>query len=207
MNLLKKMAVLSLVVLALGGCTKSSTEATIVEIGNEEVDPDKVMDGGEADETLAREENKLVFEDETEDTSLYDWEQVKDQADSLFMDTDVFPQAVKMEFTADEDAMAVSLTWILKNGTSKEEAEEYATMLVRQFNDIVAVQSVELENASGDSFGELWNQFALSVKVGTEDGTWIVDKSYKAGEKIDLALFEATDAGPEDVSEDVPKKE
>lgn len=207
MNLLKKMAVLSLVVLALGGCTKSSTEATVVEIGNEEVDPDKLMDGGEDDETLAREENYLVFDDETEDTSLYDWEQVKDQADSLFMDTDVFPQAVKMEFTADEDAMAVSLTWILKNGTSNEEAEEYATMLVRQFNDIVAVQSAELENAEGDSFGDLWNQFALSVKVGTEDGTWIVDKSYKAGEKIDLALFEATDAGPEDVSEDVPKKE
>ena len=202
MNLLKKMAVLSLVVLALGGCTKSSTDATVVEMGNEEVDPDKLKDGGEADVTLAREDNILVFDDETEDTSLYDWDQVRDQAEALFTDKSVFPQSVKMDFTADESKMSVELTWV----TSKEDAEEYATMLVRQFNDIVAVQSTDIENASDDSFGGLWDQFSLSVKVGTEDGKWLVDKSYKAGEKIDLAQLETNDAGPEDESEDVPKK-
>lgn len=206
MNLLKKMAVLSLVVLALGGCTQSSTDATVVEMGNEEVDPDKLKDGGEADVTLAREDNILVFDDETEDTSLYDWDQVRDQAEALFTDKSVFPQSVKMDFTADESKMSVELTWVLLNGTSKEDAEEYATMLVRQFNDIVAVQSTDLENASDDSFGGLWDQFSLSVKVGTEDGKWLVDKSYKAGEKIDLAQLETNDAGPEDESEDVPKK-
>ena len=80
--------------------------------------------------------------------------------------------------------------------------------MVKQFNDIVAVQSTELENSSDSSFGTLWNQFALNVKVGTEDGKWLVDKSYKAGGKIDLAMPEAeSQDGPEDVAEDVPKKE
>ena len=186
MKLLKRMAVLGLAVLALSACTKSSEESETVT-GNE-VDPAKQSAMDEVDETLAREDNILV-EDETADADLY-------------------PQTVKMEFAADEASMTIDLSWVLKNGTSEEEAEEYAAMMVKQFNDIVAVQSTELENSSDSSFGTLWNQFALNVKVGTEDGKWLVDKSYKAGGKIDLAMPEAeSQDGPEDVAEDVPKKE
>ena len=171
------------------------------------MDPAKQSAMDEVDETLAREDNILV-EDETEPKSLYEWDQVKDETDTLFADADLYPQTVKMEFAADEASMTINLSWVLKNGTSEEEAEEYAAMMVKQFNDIVAVQSTELENSSDSSFGTLWNQFALNVKVGTEDGKWLVDKSYKAGGKIDLAMPEAeSQDGPEDVAEDVPKKE
>ena len=46
------------------------------------------------------------------------------------------------------------------------------------------------------------------MKVGTEDGKWLVDENYKAGGKIDLAMpAEESQDGPEDVAEDVPKKE
>ena len=190
MKLLKRMAVLGLAVLALSACTKSSEESETVT-GNE-VDPAKQSAMDEVDETLAREDNILV----------------KDETDPLFADADLYPQTVKMEFAADEASMTIDLSWVLKNGTSEEEAEEYAAMMVKQFNDIVAVQSTELENSSDSSFGTLWNQFALNVKVGTEDGKWLVDKSYKAGGKIDLAMPEAeSQDGPEDVAEDVPKKE
>ena len=190
MKLLKRMAVLGLAVLALSACTKSSEESETVT-GNE-VDPAKQSAMDEVDETLAREDNILV----------------KDETDTLFADADLYPQTVKMEFAADEASMTIDLSWVLKNGTSEEEAEEYAAMMVKQFNDIVAVQSTELENSSDSSFGTLWNQFALNVKVGTEDGKWLVDKSYKAGGKIDLAMPEAeSQDGPEDVAEDVPKKE
>ena len=41
MKLLKRMAVLSLVVLALGGCTKSSISTDAPVSGSEEVDPAK----------------------------------------------------------------------------------------------------------------------------------------------------------------------
>ena len=190
MKLLKRMAVLGLAVLALSACTKSSEESETVT-GNE-VDPAKQSAMDEVDETLAREDNILV----------------EDETDTLFADADLYPQTVKMEFAADEASMTIDLSWVLKNGTSEEEAEEYAAMMVKQFNDIVAVQSTELENSSDSSFGTLWNQFALNVKVGTEDGKWLVDKSYKAGGKIDLAMPEAeSQDGPEDVAEDVPKKE
>lgn len=203
MKVLKRMAVLTLVVLALGGCTKSSisTEAP----AGEEVDPAKIADMEDDDETLAREDNILI-EDETEEKSLYEWDQVEDETDELFSDTGMFPQSVKMSFTADEDAMAINLTWVLKNDTSEEDAMEYAAIMVKQFNDIVAVQSLDLENSTDTSFGTLWNQFALTVQVGTEDGKWMIDKSYKAGDKIDLVMPTSNDEGPEDVAEDVPKK-
>ena len=142
MKLLKRMAVLGLAVLALSACTKSSEESETVT-GNE-VDPAKQSAMDEVDETLAREDNILV-EDETEPKSLYEWDQVKDETDTLFADADLYPQTVKMEFAADEASMTIDLSWVLKNGTSEEEAEEYAAMMVKQFNDIVAVQSTELE--------------------------------------------------------------
>lgn len=204
----KKIAVLSLAVLALAGCTKSSVdiqESAQIEEGGD-VDPAKLEDGDD-DETLAREDN-LLIEDSTEAEPLYDWNQVKDDADSVFSDTDLYPQAVRLEFTADESAMTIDLNWIVKSGTSSADAEEYASMLVKQFNDLVAVQSAELEDSSDSSFGTLWNSFALNVKVTDEGGKALVDKSYKAGDKIDLQNVAAeTEAGPEIVEENVPKKE
>ena len=171
MKLLKRMAVLSLVVLALGGCTKSSISTDAPVSGSEEVDPAK-LESDDDDETLPRDQNFLV-EDETVETTMYDWEQAQSECDGLFNDTSAFPQSVKM---------------------------------VKQFNDIIAAQSMDLEISSEDSFGTLWNQFSLDVKVVTEGGKALVDKSYKAGEKIDLKSNETAAEGPEDVADDSPKK-
>ena len=74
MKLLKRMAVLSLVVLALGGCTKSSISTDAPVSGSEEVDPAKMET--DDDETLPRDQNFLV-EDETVETTMYDWEQAQ----------------------------------------------------------------------------------------------------------------------------------
>ena len=44
--------------------------------------------------------------------------------------------------------------------------------------------------------GGIWEQFALTVKVGTEDGTWLIEKSYAAGAEIDLELPQYSGEGP-----------
>lgn len=206
MKVLKRMAVLALVVLALGGCTKSSLDEDMVDdesVGEEMVDPDKMLDDDE--ETLPRSENKLIEED-VEPESMYDWDQVKDECDGLFTDTTTYPQGVNMTFTADEAALTVDLTWVLKDGTTEDEAMEYAALLVKNFNDLVAVQSADLEESTDTTFGTFWDQFALNLKVGTENGTWLIEKSYKAGDKIDLVLPEISNDGPPIVEEDIPKK-
>lgn len=204
MRNLKRMAVLSLIVLALGGCTKSSISTEAPVAAGEEFDPAKMNQ--EEEETLPREQNFLI-EEETEPGPMYEWEQVQDELDGLFTDTDSYPQTVKMEFTADEDAMSINLTWILKNGTDEDTAMEYAADMVQKFNDIVAVQDTAIEASSEESFGSLWDTFALTVQVGTEDGQWLIDKNYEAGEAIDLKLPEYNDDGPQSVvEENIPKK-
>lgn len=204
MKLLKRMAVLTLVVLALGGCTKSSItdEAPVID---GEVDSAK-LDNGDDDETLPRDQN-IIVEENPEVMPLYDWDQVKYDTDDVFSDVDTYPQAVKLEFTANEDTMTIDMNWILKDGTSSDEAKVYASDLVKRFNDIVAVQSMDLEESSASSFGTLWNSFALNLKITTEDGSVLLDKSYQAGGKIDLENFtEEEGPGPEIVEENVPKK-
>ncbi len=202
MKLLKRMAVLSLVVLTLGGCTKSSISTDAPVSGSEEVDPGKME--GDDDETLPRDQNFLI-EDETVETTMYDWEQAQNECDGLFNDTTTFPQSVKMDFTYDETALNIGLTWTVKDDTTNDDAMEYAVIMVKDFNDMIAAQSMDLENSTADSFGTLWNQFSLDVKVVTESGKALVDKSYKAGDKIDLVSNDQAD-GPEDVADDSPKK-
>ena len=208
MKLLKKMAVLGLVVLALAGCTKSSLDDSADPMGQEEMDPDKLAALEDDEETLPREENFLVFDDdELEKQSLYEWDQVRDDAASLFSDAERFPQGVKMDFTANEDNMAITLSWVLKNDTTEQQAMDYAATLVQEFNDIVAVQSVDMLNSNDTSFGGLWNEFSLDLTISKEDGTEMLKKSYKARDKIDLVIPKTSEEeGPEEVEEDVPKK-
>lgn len=205
MKLIKKMTVLSLAVLALGGCTQSSISSNAPDMV-EGVDPAKMNQ--EEDETLPREENILLEnEDEKEPETMYEWEQVTDETNSLFLDTDLYPLAAAFNYTADEEALAISLDWTLKDGATEEDAMDYAVELVKNFNDIIAVQTTDLEASSDTSFGSLWDTFSLDLTIDTEDGTVLLEKSYGASEEIDLVMPEYNDEGPEPVvEEDVPKK-
>lgn len=210
MKLLKRVAVLSLCVLAVCGCTKSSisTQAPVPQVPQEalealeniegavvdgQIDPEKLAALEGEEETVPKLE---LVEDETYEVTMFDWEQVSDECADLFDDTGFYPESVKMDYTADEAALTVDLTWVLKNGTPEDVAMTYATTMVQKFNDILAVQVMDVEFSTAESFGGIWEQFALNVKVGTEDGTWLIDKSYAPGAEIDLTLPEITGNGP-----------
>ena len=77
--------------------------------------------------------------------------------------------------------------------------------MVKVFNDILAVQTTEFEFSKADTFGTVWEQFALEVQIATEDGTVVVDKSYKAGDAIDLPLPEVEANGPQISAEDTER--
>ncbi|MBQ7796613.1 MAG: hypothetical protein IJ374_08665 [Lachnospiraceae bacterium] len=206
MKLLKRMAVLSLCVLAVSGCTQSSisTQAPVAQETVDELEMSNIIEGGEIDPekraVLEEEEDTIpklqLIEEETYEITMFDWEQVASETEDLFGDTSFYPESVKMDYVADEAALTLDLTWILKNGTTEDVAMTYATDMVQKFNDILAVQVVDVEFSSVDSFGGIWEQFALTVKVGTEDGTWLIDKSYAPGEEIDLKLPEYSGNGP-----------
>lgn len=204
MKLLKRIAVLSLCVLAVSGCTKSSitTQAPVPQealdaldgaVVDGEIDPDKLaaMQGEEAVV-----EKVALVEDEPYEEVRFDWEQVEEECADLFNDSSFYPESVNMEYAVDEEKATADLTWVLKNGTTEEVAMTYATTMVQKFNDILAVQVTDVEYSSGTTFGGIWKEFALNVKVGTEDGTWLIEKSYAAGAEIDLELPKYTGSGP-----------
>ena len=139
----------------------------------------------------------MIEEGETEPETMFDWEQVADEVAEVFGDKEAYPLGVKMSYACDEEAKTAELAWVLKDGTTEEDALKYATELVQMFNDILAVQTTEFEFAEVDTFGTVWEQFALTVQVTTENGTVLVDKSYDAGETIDLPLPELTGNGPQ----------
>ena len=188
MKLWKIAALLCVCVLGVSGCTQSSISQSAPADGGLGM----FMDDDE-DETLPRDQNILIEKDET---------------DGLFMDANRYPQGETMTFEADEDALTIKLSWIVKDGTTEEQAMQYAVEMVKLFNDIVAVQSEELTISSADSFGNLWDTFSLTVQVGTADGTWLVDKTYAAGEAIDLvAVEEEYGDGPEPEEYNGPVKD
>ena len=204
MKLLKKIALLSLCVLTLSGCTQSSLTADtpIQQMPIDAEAAEKMLDDREIEKV------QLVDEGETEPATMFDWDQVADEVVDIFGDSEIYPLGVKMSYACDEEAKTAELAWVLKNGATEAEALEYATELVQMFNDILAVQTTEFEFADAASFGTVWEQFALAVKVTTEDGTMLVDKSYAAGEAIDLPLPELVGNGPMSSAEDTegPKK-
>ena len=203
MKLLKRMAVLSLCVLALSACTKSSisTDAPVAATQAADVDDGEGVPADYIDPAKMEEEEEIVekvelVEDETYEITMFDWEQVDDETADLFGDTGFYPEGVEMTYAADEDARTIELNWVLKNGTTEDVAMEYATDMVQKFNNILAVQTGDIEEATMESFGGVWEQFALSVNISTEDGTVLIEKSYNAGDAIDLKLPEYSGEGP-----------
>ena len=198
MKLIAKVAVLALAAFAMTGCTKSSvsTDAPVAQMqelpeGMADFDPDKYED---MEEEVV--EKVALVEDEPVDEAMFDWEQVDDEAYDLFNDPDYYPEGVNMTYEADEEAKTVKLAWVLKNGTTEDAAMAYAAELVQKFNDIMAVQTADIARSDMESFGGVWEQFALDLQISTEDGTMLIEKSYAAGDAIDLKLPEYSGDGP-----------
>ncbi|MBQ5660057.1 MAG: hypothetical protein IIV18_01815 [Lachnospiraceae bacterium] len=191
MKLLKKMALLSLCVFALSGCTQSSVTADSIVIKDDMVTPED-LEMVEEDIVVDR---TMKITQET-DPYVFDWEQVSGDAVDMFVDEDYYPLGVDMSYEEDLEAKSIKLMWVLKNEATDGDALEYAVELVQQFNNIMATQKDGVAFSTVDTFGGIWDFFNLTVQVSKEDGTMMIDKTYKIGEKIDLPLPEFGGDGP-----------
>lgn len=192
MKLLKKMALLSLCVLTLSGCTQSSLTADSIMVKEDMVAPD----GSVITEEDIVIDRTMKVTKET-DPYVFDWEQVATDSVNMFVDEEYYPLGVEMSYEEDLEAKSMKLMWILKNEATEEDAMEYAVEMVQQFNNIMATQKDGVVFSTYDTFGGIWDFFDLSVQVSKEDGTVMIDKFYKAGTEIDLTLPEYGEDGPQ----------
>lgn len=191
MKLLKRMALLSLCVLALSGCTQSSVTADSIMVKENMTAPGGAMI--EEDNIVVDKSTKVTKET---DPYVFDWDQVAEDSVDMFMDEEYYPLGVEMTYEEDLEAKSIKLMWVLKDEATEDDAMEYAVEMVQQFNNIMAIQKDGYELAKYDTFGGLWDAFALTVQISTENGTMMIDKSYAAGEAIDLTLPEYGEEGP-----------
>ncbi len=191
MKLIKRMAVLSLCVLALSGCTQSSVTADSIMVKEEMVAPDG--------STLVEEDiivDRTMKVTKETDPYVFDWEQIAVDSIEMFVDEDYYPLGVEMSYKEDLEAKSIELKWVLKNEATEDDAMEYAVELVQQFNNIMAIQKDGYALSTYNTFGGVWDAFALDVQISKEDGTVLIDKSYAAGQAIDLELPEYAEGGP-----------
>ncbi len=202
MKLLKRLAVLSLCALTVTGCAQSAAsepQETVTEAVETSAVPSGSIiapDGSVIIEDDGPESRPVLIDENAGPETIFQWDQVEDDAEYMFEDPDFYELGVDMTYEGDEDAKTIKLMWKLKNETTEEEALEYATELVQNFNDILAIQRSDYERSTRDSFGSVWDTFALTVQISTEDGKMLVDKAYEAGEAIDLPLPQYSGNGP-----------
>ena len=93
--------------------------------------------------------------------------------------------------TGDNDKKTIAIDATCLDDTTKEEAEQFAAAAIRHVNDAAVMQSTEFEQSSQQSFGNLFDKYALTLTVrpnGTKDdpSTYLVNLQLTPGEKIPL---------------------
>ena len=153
----------------LGGCTKSNIvnadHQTVAVTGNPE-------DGAP--------ENVEI-----------DWEQVADDAHSIFDDKTEYPNSVKFSIYLNQETKEIMLLWAVDDKFSAEDLGRYAEDALKMFNDIVATQDGKIAMSDENSYGGLWKDYGVSLGImpdSTKDDrdTWYLDCEYPAGEDFKL---------------------
>lgn len=105
-----------------------------------------------------------------------DNEQLVEDVNDIYVDETDYPMASSIDVTLDLDNEQVDVTVVVKDGTSKEDAAEYAMVAIKGVNDQVAVQDFSYGESGPDTYGGLYQDNAINVKVYGEseyeaDGT------------------------------------
>ncbi len=105
-----------------------------------------------------------------------DNEQLIRDVNEIYVEDGDYPVASSIDVELDLDNEQVDITVVVKDGTSKEDAAEYAMVAIKGVNDQVAVQDFSYGESGEDTYGGLYQDNDINVKVYEEseyenDGT------------------------------------
>lgn len=119
--------------------------------------------------------SNIVQPEETEgpDFNIYsdiviDDEQLHDDVDDCYLDEFEFPMASAIDFELKLDEECVDVNVVVKDGTSAEDAAYFADVAVKGINDQVAVQDFSYGESAEDTFGGLYQDNVVNLKVYEE---------------------------------------
>lgn len=95
-------------------------------------------------------------------------EQLQHDVEDLYLDERDYPMAsaIAIDLNLDEEFVGVDV--VIKDGTSPEEAAEYAMTVIKGINDEAAVQDFTYGKAGEDTYGGLYQDNEIRVKIYDE---------------------------------------
>ena len=105
-----------------------------------------------------------------------DNEQLIRDVNEIYVEDGDYPVASSIDVDLDLDNEQVDITVVVKDGTSKADAAEFAMVAIKGVNDQVAVQDFSYGESGEDTYGGLYQDNDINVKVYEEseyeaDGT------------------------------------
>ena len=115
------------------------------------------------------------------------WEQLWEDFDDIYADQDVYPFIETVNGGVYSDENKIKFFLLLNNEISSEEAADYATEVIKGFNDLIAEQNDKYALSSEDSYGGYVSSYDVYVMVSTDDSkadksSWILEDTIPAGE-------------------------
>lgn len=128
---------------------------------------------------------------ETQDGIVLDWSQIGNDLDEEFTDNEDYPMALSVNYNLDPKTKHMDVTLIVKEGTTPQEAVDFANAAMRAINDEAAMQDFSYEKSSDTSYGGFFKEHDVHLIV-MPDYTmqkkeyWLVDMDIPKGsdEKI-----------------------
>lgn len=121
-----------------------------------------------------------------------DWEQVSDECQDIFLDTNEYEYSKDINFYLEPEQKKIMLIWTVADDFPPEMVMEYAEYLVKGFNDIVAEQDFSIKVSSPESLGGLWEEYGLLFGIAPEstqddESTWFINAELDNGSETDLS--------------------
>lgn len=119
--------------------------------------------------------SNIVQPDPTEgpDFNMYmnieiDEDQLHDDVNDIYLDPDDYPMGAAIDFELHLDEEYVDVIAVVKDGTSPEDTAFFADAAIKGINDQVAVQDFSYGESDTDTFGGLYQDNEINLKVYTE---------------------------------------
>ena len=87
-----------------------------------------------------------------------------------------YPLSKYIDTVVDENNKTVMLIWPLDNAATEEDGVRYANELIRAFNDACAEQDFSIAASSEESYGGLYQKYAVNIQVFRETDILKPDK-------------------------------
>lgn len=97
-----------------------------------------------------------------------DEDQLHDDVDFIYLDPADYPMASAIDFKLHLDDEYIDVDVVVKDGTSPEDTAWFADQAIKGINDQVAVQDFSYGESAEDTFGGLYQDNEIRVKIYDE---------------------------------------